>query len=70
MITTEVNITELSKMLSEEYESYENKIIKLETVLRSAKVALQGIQKHSQNAYIDFACKQTINDIEEALNGH
>ena len=69
MVTKEVNITVLSKMLSEEYERYETKIIQLKTTLLSVKATLNQIKEHGKNAYIDFTCKQALAEIEDTLRG-
>ena len=66
-LITEVNITKFAEMLSEEYNSYEKRITQLETVLLSIKSALIQVQKHSNNTYIDFACKQSLKEIEDVL---
>lgn len=69
MNIVETNIEELSKMLSKEYECYENRIIKLESTLNRIKIMTQCIQKQQGlSPYIQFECNQILNEIKEAVS--
>lgn len=60
---TETNITELSKMLSKEYEGYENRITKLENALSRIKIAAQTIQKQQDlSVLVQFECNQILDE--------
>lgn len=69
MQIVETNIEELSKMLSKEYEGYENRIISLEDKLRTIRIIVQSVQKtKGLNAYVNFCCNQILNEIKEAIS--
>ena len=68
MQIVETNIEELSKMLSEEYEGYENRITKLESSLNRIKIAAKAIQKQQGlSAFVNFECSQILNEIKEVI---
>ena len=69
MKIVETNIEELSKMLSKEYEGYENRIISLEDKLRTIRIIVQSVQKtKGLNTYVNFCCNQILNEIKEAIS--
>lgn len=68
MITTEVNLNELTKMLSEEYENYEDKIFVFENALSEIKVFANSLKEYKNaDNYTKFVSDQILKAVNDVI---